>query len=221
MAADSEDRFEDRPADVNITARQTVFSGRVWNVEHESFDYNGSTISRDYVDHTGAVAVLVLDDSDRLLAIQQYRHPIRMREWEIPAGLLDIAGESALVAAQRELAEEVDLAADTWNVLADYYTSPGGSNEIVRIFLARDVHTLEHSYERSEEEADMELRWVDLDVAVEAVLAGRVSNSIFQIAVLAAEAAKKRGWESLRPADERWQMRTRRDELGSGAPWQS
>jgi ADP-ribose pyrophosphatase len=221
MAADSSDRFEDLPADVHISARNTVFSGRVWNVEHETFDYNGSEISRDYVDHTGAVAVLVLDESDRLLAIRQYRHPIRMREWEIPAGLLDVAGESALLAAQRELAEEVDLAANTWHVLADYYTSPGGSNEIVRIFLARDVHTLEHSYERTEEEADMELRWVELDVAVEAVLAGRVCNSIFQIAVLAAEAAKKRGWESLRPTDEPWQMRIRRDELGSGAPWQS
>jgi ADP-ribose pyrophosphatase len=221
MATDTSDRFKDHPVDVVITQRETVFTGRVWNVEHERFDYNGEEISRDYVDHTGAVAVLVLDESDRFLAIQQYRHPIRMREWEIPAGLLDIAGENALFAAQRELAEEVDLVADTWNVLTDYYTSPGGSNEIVRIFLARDIRPTSETYQRTEEEADMVMRWVEMDEAVDAVLAGRVCNSILQIAVLAADASKNRGWASLKQADEHWQMRIRRDERGSGAPWQS
>lgn len=216
----SHNELADQPLEVNITERSTVFEGRVWNVEHEVFDYNGRHVARDYVDHTGAVAVLALDDQDRFLAICQYRHPIRTREWEIPAGLLDIAGESALLAAQRELAEEVDLQADSWSVLADYYTSPGGSNEIVRIFLARDVHNVAHNFDRTDEEADMELRWVSLDEALDAVLAGKVSNSIFQIAVLSAHASKQRGWSTLRPGNSPWPMREYRDRLGSGAPWQ-
>lgn len=211
----------DQPAEVTITERETVFTGRVWNIEHERFEYNGHVIARDYVDHTGAVAVLALDDNDRFIAIQQYRHPIRTREWEIPAGLLDIAGESALLAAQRELAEEVDLQADSWSVLSDYYTSPGGSNEIVRIFLARDLHNTPVAFERSEEEADMELRWVSLDEAHDAVLSGNVSNSIFQIAVLNAFASRARGWDTLRPGDAPWAMREHRDSSGSGASWQA
>ena len=159
MSNSSQEVFRDLPVDVSITGRDTVFTGRVWNVEHERFLYNDHVIARDYVDHTGAVAVLALDDNDRLLAIQQYRHPIRMREWEIPAGLLDIPGESALLAAQRELAEEVDLQADSWTVLTDYWTSPGGSNEFVRIFLARDLHNTPVPFERSEEEASRARGW--------------------------------------------------------------
>lgn len=217
--ADETELF-DQPAQVEILSRETVFTGRVWNIEHESFWYNEGKISRDYVDHTGAVAVLALDDNDRLITIRQYRHPIRMREWEIPAGLLDIAGESPLVAAQRELAEEVDLQADFWSVLSDYYTSPGGSNEIVRIFLARDVHNIPVAYERSDEEADMEVRWVSLDDAHRAVLAGHVSNSIFSIAILTAYASRSQGWSSLRDADAPWPMLNWRNALGSGAPWQ-
>lgn len=217
----SSDKLSDQPAEVNILERRTSFEGRVWNIEHELFEYNGSTVARDYVDHTGAVAVLALDENDHFIAICQYRHPIRMREWEIPAGLLDIAGESALLAAQRELAEEVDLQADSWSVLTDYYTSPGGSNEIVRIFLARDLRNVPTVYERTDEEADMEVRWVSLDDAHEAVLAGTVSNSIFQIAVLNAFASKQKGWSTLRPGDAPWAMREHRDRYGSGAPWQA
>lgn len=220
MTGSAQDGFADQPAEVMITERATVFTGRVWNVEHERFSYNGHEIARDYVDHTGAVAILALDEQDRFLAIQQYRHPIRMREWEIPAGLLDIKGESALLAAQRELAEEVDLQADSWTVLTDYWTSPGGSNEFVRIFLARDLHNTPEPFQRSEEEADMELRWVSLDDAHDAVLHGRVSNSIFQIAVLNAFASRARGWDTLRHGDAPFEMRERRDALGSGAPWQ-
>lgn len=210
----------DQPAEVSIVDRKTVFTGRVWNIEHETFDYNGNHISRDYVDHTGAVAVLALDDDDRLVTIRQYRHPIRMREWEIPAGLLDIHGESPVLGAQRELAEEVDLQADSWSVLSDYYTSPGGSNEIVRIYLARGLSSVPIPFERTDEESDMEVRWVSLDDAHEAVLAGRVSNSIFNIAILTAYASRERGWSTLRPADSAWPMLDWRNALGSGASWQ-
>lgn len=221
MTAGKQDKLVDQPAEVEILERATVFTGRVWNIEHERFSYNGQEVARDFVDHTGAVAVMALDDQDRFIAICQYRHPIRTREWEIPAGLLDIAGESALLAAQRELAEEVDLQADSWSVLTDYYTSPGGSNEIVRIFVARDLRNIPVAFERTDEEADMEVRWVSLDDAHASVLAGGVSNSIFQIAVLNAYASRQLGWSTLRAGDSPWPMRDYRDALGSGAPWQA
>ena len=84
-----------------------------------------------YVDHPGAVGVLALDDDDRVLLIQQYRHPIRHRDWEIPAGLLDIDGRVARsTAAQRELAEEADLVARAGRCSSSIFTTPGGNDEV-------------------------------------------------------------------------------------------
>ena len=120
------DEFVDLP----VAERETVFEGRIWDVRRDTLAYGdqGAPIVREYVEHTGAVAVLALDDDERVLLIKQYRHPIRARDWEIPAGLLDVAHESPLEAAQRELAEEADLVAADWAVLADYFTTPGGSS---------------------------------------------------------------------------------------------
>lgn len=204
--------LRDERVSLPIHSRELIYNGRVWDVRQEVFDYAGVTLTRDYVAHTGAVAVLVLDSDENILAISQYRHPVRLREWEIPAGLLDIPGESALECAQRELAEEVDLVAQSWHVLADYSTSPGGSDELVRIFLARDVSAAPVVHERVGEESDLEQRWISLDDALESVLTGLVSNSIFTIAVLSAHAAKLRGWSSLRPANAPWPAREWRDD---------
>ena len=159
---------------------------------------------REYVDHTGAVAILAIDENDRVLLIKQYRHPVRAREWEIPAGLLDISGEHPLVAAQRELAEEADLVASEWNVLSEFSTSPGGSSEAIRIYLARGLSATAEAFAREAEEADMELRWVPLDDCVDAVLARRVQNPSLVLAVLAAHASRARGWVTLGSADEPW-----------------
>lgn len=122
--------------------------------------------------------------------IQQYRHPIQSRDWELPAGLRDIAHEDPLVAAQRELAEEVDLVASDWTELIDFYTSPGGSNELIKVYLARGLSATEQVYERSEEEADIEVRWVPLDEIVDGVIEGRLQNSILAIAALTAHARR-------------------------------
>ena len=115
----------------------------MWDVVSDRFAYNHGEILREYVDHTGAVAVLACDEQDRVLLIKQYRHPIGLRDWEIPAGLLDIRDETPLACAQRELAEEADLAADRWHLLTEFFSSPGGSNEAIRVYLARGLSTTE------------------------------------------------------------------------------
>lgn len=196
--------LEDESAEVTVTHSDLVFSGAVWSVRRDRFDYNGTSIAREYLDHTGAVAVLALDEQNRVLLIKQYRHPVRMREWELPAGLLDVTDEHALVGAQRELAEEADVAATQWNVLTDLYSSPGGSSEAVRIYLARGVSMLPHAFERTDEEADIEIRWVPLEECVDAVLARRVQNSLLIAGVLTASAAQSRGWNSLAAGDAAW-----------------
>ncbi len=188
----------------DIVAAETVFTGKVWNVRRETFRYNGDDIVREFVDHTGAVAVLALDEDDRALLIKQYRHPVRTREWEIPAGLLDLHGEPPLAAAKRELAEEADLEADDWSVLAEFYTSPGGSDEAIRIYLARTVRPTAHVFDRTEEEADIEKRWVPLDAVVDAVLERRIQNPSLIVAALAARTARETGWAHLGAADSAW-----------------
>ncbi|WP_291046048.1 NUDIX hydrolase [Herbiconiux sp.] len=202
-----EELFADDDAPVEVLSSDVVFDGYVWDVRRESFEYGGETLRRDFVDHPGAVAVFALDDEDRVLLIKQYRHPVRRREWEPPAGLLDVDSEPALDAAKRELAEEADLEADTWNVLVDYLTTPGGNNEAIRIYLARGVRATGSAFDREAEEADMELRWVPLSEVVDAALDSRVQNPSLVIGALAASLSRSRGWSTLKPADAPWPAR--------------
>jgi ADP-ribose pyrophosphatase len=191
----------DQPYQGRVTDSDVVFQGRVWDVRRDVVDLGDSTVVRQYVDHTGAVAVLALDDRDRVLLIRQYRHPIRSKDWELPAGLLDLTGESPLLAAQRELAEEADTVADEWNVLVEVASSPGGSNEIIRVYLARGVRDAEEVFAREEEEADIEVRWVPLDEVVSGVLDRRLRNSVLAVGALAAVAARERGYDRLGEPD--------------------
>ncbi len=203
----------DDSLEVTVHSSERVFEGRVWDIRRDLLDYGDSAITREYVDHTGAVAILALDEHDRVLLIKQYRHPIGLRDWEIPAGLLDIDGESPLIGAQRELAEEADLVADDWRLLSDFFTSPGGSNEVIRVYLARGLKPTSEAFDRTEEEADLEKRWADLDDVVASVLNRTVGNSILAIAVLTAQASRAAGWVSLGDAELPWprhpRLRTR------------
>jgi ADP-ribose pyrophosphatase len=198
--------LRDDPAQINLLSSDVVFDGAVWNVRRDTFAYNGEPIVREYIDHTGAVAILAMDEQDRVLLIKQYRHPVRYRDWEIPAGLLDVTDEEPLAAAKRELAEEADLQAGRWNVLSEFYSSPGGSDEAIRIYLARDLSSIP-AFERTAEEADIEVRWVPLDAVVDAVLARGVQNPSLTIGALAAQVSRARGWTDLGAGDAPWPRR--------------
>jgi 8-oxo-dGTP pyrophosphatase MutT (NUDIX family) len=178
-------------------------------VQDEIRTPDGQLIKREYVKHPGAVAVIALDDQERVALVRQYRHPVRHRLIEPPAGLLDVQGENYLVGVQRELAEEVDLAAGRWDVLVDLFSTPGILGESIRIYLARDlsVAVAPDGFTREGEEADMDTVWAPLSDLVEAVLAGKLHSPSLVSGVLAAEASRQRGWASLRPADSPWPAR--------------
>jgi ADP-ribose pyrophosphatase len=185
--------LRDEPFDVAVTDSRLVFDGRVWDVREDRFRYNDHELVRHYVDHTGAVAVVALDDRDRVLLIQQYRHPIRTRDWEIPAGLLDVDGEDPLDTAKRELAEEADLVAEHWEKLGRMAPSPGGSDEIIHLYLATGLQDAPEAFARDAEEADIRTAWVPLDEAVSAVMSGRLANGAMMLGVmLAAERVRRR-----------------------------
>ncbi len=196
------DPFRDEYVDPRIVASERSFTGYVWSIDTETFAYNDIELTREILVHPGAVAVVALDDQDRMLTIKQYRHPIRAREWEIPAGLLDKAGEPLLEAAVRELAEETDMTATSWHTLLDLYTSPGGSNEFIRVFLARGLAATETQFEREAEELDIEVRWIALDDAAAAIAAGDVRNSLLIAGTFAALYARNNGWATLRAPDD-------------------
>ncbi|KLU10174.1 MULTISPECIES: NUDIX hydrolase [unclassified Kocuria] len=202
------EEISDRPSDRRTVASETVYEGFIWNVQRDEFELSQGTdpLRRDYITHPGAVSVLVLDDDDRVLLINQYRRPVGMTMWEIPAGLLDVDGEDPAAAAQRELAEEADLRAEQWDVLVDFHNSPGSSSEANRIFLARGPSEVPEAelHERDGEEAEIHGAWVPLDAAVRAVLEGRLNSPAAVVGLLAVHAARADGYRSLRPADTPW-----------------
>jgi len=164
---------------------------------------DGSTASRDVVEHPGAVAILALDQAGRVLLIRQYRHPAGAQLWEIPAGLRDVAGEPVLRTAERELLEETGYRAADWRVLADFFSSPGFSTERLRVFLARgltEVPAGERHFVPQGEEAYLTLRWVPLETAVHSFLAGDMHNGVTGVGILSAYAARQDNFAGLRPA---------------------
>lgn len=182
----SESAFGDEAFDVEVHDSRTVFDGLVWDVRRERFGYGDGELTREYVHHPGAAAVVAIDELGRILLIQQYRHPIRQRDWELPAGLLDVAGEEPREAAIRELAEEADVAAGRCEPLVSVYSTPGGSDEIVHIFLARQLTPIPQAHPRDGEERDIRVAWVPLAEALAAITSGKLRNAILVTGVFAA-----------------------------------
>jgi len=191
-ALDPAEPLRDELAELEVVASDLVYDGMVWDVRSDTVRYGGREIVRQYIDHPGASAIVAVDEDDRVLLIQQYRHPIRHRDWEIPAGLLDVPGESPLETARRELAEEVDLVADEWRPLVSLFPTPGGSDEVVHVFLARGLTAVGHAHAREAEEADIRIEWVPLADAVTGVLEGRLRNGILATSLLAAAETLRR-----------------------------
>ena len=206
-----------RDAGRRVGAHERVWSGPIFTVDDEELVLaeGREPVRRQVVAHHDAVSIVALregpdssqdDGAAEILMVRQYRHPVRAMLWEVPAGLLDVPGEEPLAAARRELAEETDFAAARWDVLADFYASPGFTTEGVRSYLARDLHVLapQERVEREAEEAEFVSTWFRLDDVVAAVVAGRLHNPSTVVGVLAAARARSRGWAGLRPADAEW-----------------
>lgn len=196
-----------QPAGHPVAARRERFAGAVFSVVTDEVVLpDGGTVSRDYLRLPGAVAVVALDDAGRVLLLEQYRHPVRAVLWELPAGMLDVPGESPLAAAGRELAEEGHVRADRWDLLVDLHTSPGISDETVRVYLARDLSEVPEAdrYTGHGEEAMLRRHRVDLEDAVRRALAGEVRNGIALAGLLAAARCRDAGWRPLRPAQSPW-----------------
>jgi 8-oxo-dGTP pyrophosphatase MutT (NUDIX family) len=194
--------------DYAVTGSETLYEGRVIALRRDRVSMpGGGEAVREVIVHPGAVGIVAYDAQGRIMMVNQYRHPVGKRLWEIPAGLLDEPGEPASAAAKRELAEEAALAAEQWDTLIDPLASPGMTDEASRIFLARGITELPKDYAATDEEAEMETAWVSLDDAVFRVMQGDISNALTVMGILAAVHARTNDFQGLRAADADWPAR--------------
>lgn len=180
------------------------FRGKVLAVRTDNVRMSdGTVVARDVIEHPGAVAVVAIDDEGRVVLVRQYRHPVGRFLDELPAGLLDVEGEKALAAAARELAEEAGLAAAQWRTLVDVYNSPGGSDEAVRVYLARGLSSAvpDDGFVKEHEELQLTVSRVPLGEAVARVLRGDITNSLAVAGILAAAQVESTGGARMSEAD--------------------
>ena len=188
-----------------VIGTETPYRNHLIAVRNDKVRFPDNSVSqRTVVQHPGAVAVAAVDDAGRLLMIRQYRHPVAQQLWEIPAGLRDVPGEDPLDTAKRELAEETSYRASDWELLVDYFSSPGFSTERIRVYLARglkEVPAGESTFVVTHEEKYLERAWVPLQAAAAAVLAGDLHNGVAAVGILALW-AKSNGPDSKGAAEE-------------------
>ncbi|MDM4142098.1 MULTISPECIES: NUDIX hydrolase [Mycobacterium] len=183
---------------------ETLYTGKIFALRSDRVRMpGGEVVTREIVEHFGAVAVVAMDENGNIPMVYQYRHAFGRRLWELPAGLLDVHGEAAHLTAARELMEEAGLKAEAWNVLVDLDSTPGFSDESVRVYLATGLTRVDRP-EAHHEEADMTVEWYSLAEAVHKVLAGEIVNAIAVAGILAAHAVTE-GSARPRPVDSPWQ----------------
>jgi 8-oxo-dGTP pyrophosphatase MutT (NUDIX family) len=205
----SERTENDQTHDFRTVSTRDLHVGKVVALRLDEVEMpDGSVAKREVVEHLGAVAIVAVDDQGQLVLIRQYRHPLGRRLWELPAGLIDHAGEDPLDAAKRELVEEVGLAASDWSVLVDIAASPGFTDEVIRVFLATGLSVVDREM-LGEEEADLVAKRFPLAEAVRMALAGEIVNGPAVAGTLAAQTVLNGSGET-RPTDAPWQDRPTR-----------
>lgn len=180
--------------DYRVVSSAERFHGRVFDVVTDQVEMpDGEVAPRDYLKHVGAVGVVALDDENRVVLVRQYRHPVRAFLWELPAGLVDVAGEDPAATALRELTEEADLTAGRVEHLVDLHTTPGCSNEMIRIYLATELREVPetHRHVRSGEEQEIEVRRLPLADAIKMIFQGEITNGPAVAGLLAADAVTR------------------------------
>lgn len=154
----------------------------------------GTPFERLVVEHPGAAIAFAVDEQERALVMTQYRHAVKQRIVQLPAGLLDAAGEDPLDVAKRELREEAEYAAEHWQPLASYLVSPGITDERYHLYLARGLSQESRGdFELEHEELEITTAWVPIEELMEGLFDGRFSDGALTAAVLAYDVRKRRG----------------------------
>lgn len=198
--------IKDEPGSWPVAQSSVLARGRIVTVRRDAVQLpDGELVDREVIEHPGAVAVVAIDEQDRVLMIRQYRHPAAATLWEIPAGLRDVGSELLVETARRELLEEAGCRAASWQILTDFVSSPGISTERLRVFLATDLTMVpeeQREYVPEHEEAYLTVAWVPLDDAVRGILSGDLHNGVAMVGILSAHVARRGNYGALRDPGE-------------------
>lgn len=167
---------------------QPVYTGRIIRLGIESLRLpNGTPLELEVVRHPGGAAVVALDTQGQVCLLRQYRHAAGGWLWELPAGKLE-PGESPQTTAARELLEEAGLQAGTWEELGEVLTTPGFCDEIIHLFLARELRELPACPEAHEL---IEVHWIAFDTALQQVREGSIRDAKTMLGLLLAAATTR------------------------------
>jgi ADP-ribose pyrophosphatase len=167
----------------HVVDSRTLHRGRYLTFRVDTVELpDGRRAERDIAGHPGAVAIVAVDADDRVALVRQWRTAVGDALLEIPAGGLDIDGAGAKEApedaARRELEEETGFRARTWRKLAEFYTAPGFTDELMHLFLATDLVPA-HPDGRlgPDEDERLILEWLPWRDAVAAAEDGRIRDA--------------------------------------------
>lgn len=188
-----------------VVRSETKYDGKIVSVRVDTVsEPDGSEVPREVAEHVDSVAIVALDEQQRVLLIRQYRQPFQQYLWELPAGLRDQPDEAPIRTAQRELAEETGFEAADWRTLVDLRPSPGISTEVARVYRATGLTQRSRTGDAEGEESDLELRWLPLEEAIAQVLDGQLTNALAVAGLLAAAVNIGLRDETARPVEAAW-----------------
>ena len=163
---------------------RSIYQGRVLQLGIESLTLpNGENVELEIVHHPGGAAVVALDASERVCLLRQYRHASGGWLWELPAGKLE-PDEKPQTTAKRELIEEAGIQADQWRGLGDIIVTPGFCDEVIHLFLARELKLVTAQPETHEV---IEVHWIPLDQALAQVYDGTLRDAKTMLGLTLAE----------------------------------
>ncbi|MEB2302299.1 NUDIX hydrolase [Lysinibacillus xylanilyticus] len=171
-------KFEEK-----TTKTTPIYDGKIVKLQVDDVTLpNGNVAKREIIKHPGAVAVIAVTDEGKLVLVEQYRKALERSIVEIPAGKLE-PGEEPIVTARRELEEETGYGAQSLTYLQAFATSPGFADEIIHLFVAKDLYTIENKANLDEDEF-VELVEVSLEEAGQMVADERIYDAKTAFAVL-------------------------------------
>lgn len=166
---------------------RTEYTGKIMSIQRDELTRgDGKTFIRETAVASDAVGIVAIDDKGRILLIRQYRHPMGRPVWEIPAGRMDVDGEKPEETALRELREETDTTAASVELLTLFLNSAGWTTERTYVYLAKGLTNVPE-FERENEEADIEKKWIPLEEAAELVKSGEIDDAKTVIGILLAK----------------------------------
>ena len=153
---------------------ERIYEGKILSLRVDTVQLrSGGRTKREIVEHGACTAIVALDSDDNVLLVRQYRKAVEKMLLEIPAGGIE-DGEDPLDGARRELEEETGFAAERWEKLGYFYTSPGFCTEAMYLYLAAGLKSAERD---ADDDEDIELVRVPLKKTLELMASGEICDA--------------------------------------------